>query len=296
MLIEHVGLWNDISPELRTKLEEKVIGYGKRVRYKFDISHPNPDPEKRDGPVIWPNMYTLDPKTFTIVDRLEKREGKQKSKQIGLIDKIDDKNKPTRFKYVRVSGKTRGIFELNLDDTEEFAMAVYLEMHPKNKDGEFSDKKKQQVFERINEAQLAHEKRTERSVRLKALNDAQAMSDAEVVMFADAMQWDSTQELDILRSQIEDMAENEPVFYNEMRAEGNKTIEYQAMIRRAVDTKIISFDPTEYRYVWVGNNQTIASLPPVGGKTELQKMADWIATGGPKAEEAYKKIKKLVKE
>ena len=55
---------------LRQKLEDQIISFGKRVRFKFDISNPNPDPELK-GEKMYPFKYTLDPITFDIMDRYE---------------------------------------------------------------------------------------------------------------------------------------------------------------------------------------------------------------------------------
>jgi hypothetical protein len=240
-------------------------------------------------------MYTLDPKTFTIVDPYEKRPDKQKLKRIGIIDRIDDNSKPTRFKYIRVHGRHKGILEFDLTDPEQLAMAMYAELHPKLSGGQFADKNKAQVFSRIDETQLAKEQRAERSVKLQALNKAQSMSDNEVQVFADAMQWDKGEELEVVRARIEDMAENESAFFNEILSEGNKIIEYMATLRRAEDAGIVIFDPAEYRYIWGGSNQTITVLQPTGEKAEVEKMADWLITGGDKADQVYKKIKSLLK-
>jgi hypothetical protein len=52
MSLENFAHFNDISPKLRLELERKVESFGKRVRYKFDIAKPNPDPEKYNGAFV----------------------------------------------------------------------------------------------------------------------------------------------------------------------------------------------------------------------------------------------------
>ena len=148
---------------------------------------------------------------------------------------------------------------------------------------------------RIDEEADAKTKRQERSEKLKAMEKAQGLSDAEVRQFADAMTWDSTEKMVVLRSRIEDMAENEPVFFNEMLAEGNRVVQVSATLKRAADKGIIAFDSIDYRYYYVGSNQTIAVLQPVGDKTELQKMTDWIIGSGKDGDTVLKKIESLLK-
>jgi len=294
MSLEHAGHLNDLSVELRNKLTEKVLGFGKRVRYKFDIAKHNPDPQKFNGNTIYPNMYTLDPAKFTIMDNYEKREGKSKVKQIALVLDVDDKGVPNKFKKVKVSGSEKGVLTLEVaDKPEDMYTAMYLELHPKLKGGEFADKNTFQVISRIDEKAHADTERKERSAKLQALQAAQKMSDSEVVDFADALMWNSTDEVEILRNQIEELAEREPIYFNDI-VSSNK-IAFQSSIKKAMDRGIISFDPGEYKFFYTGNNQPIAVLSPSGDKSEVEKLAEWFMAGGEAPDKAFKKIKSLLK-
>jgi len=296
MSLENFAHFNDLSPELRLELEQKVESFGKRVRYKFDITKPNPDPEKYNGAFVYPNMYTLDPTKFTIQDPYEKRADKSKTKNIGLVDDnfLSDNGVPERFKKVRVSGSQKSILTLNLEDNrDDFYMAMMLELHPKNKDSKFASKTLRHMVTRIDENAAAKEARTERSERLKALNVAQGMSDTELVDFADAMQWDSSDNIEILRNRTEELADSNPVYFNDF-VQG-KTIEYQSMIKQAINKGLISFDSSEYKFVWSGNQQTIAVLSPTGERSNIEKMSEWMQTSGNKGDDFYKKIKALVR-
>ena len=292
MLLRQIAEFNDLSPVLRNKIEEKVRGYGKSVRYKFDISHINPDPQKLNGKLLWPNIYVLSPATFFIVDKDEKREGKNKNKRIGLVDVTEVLHgfeKVTKFKKIKVEGKSNGILKLELQEIpEHFEFACYLEIHPKLEGGEFADKTRMPIIKRIDELAAATQARTERSAKQKATNAAQAMSDKELIDFADAMLWDSSQEPEILRNEVELLAETDPVFFNDLVA--GKNIEYQALVQQAINKGVILFNPAEYSFVYAGNKQPIITLSPNGEQNEVQKMASWLQTGG---QEAYKKIKSL---
>lgn len=293
MLLSQQGQFNDLSPKLREKLEEKVRGFGKTVRYKFDISNTNPDPQKYNGAVIWPNMYVLDPATFYIQDKDEKRDNKSPSKRIGMVAAVDEKGNPSKFEKIKVDGKYKGILKLELEEIpDHFEHAIYLEMHPKLTNGMFSDKTKRQIITRVDEQVLAKEQRAARTERKKALDAVESMSEKDLVDFADAMLWDSTQDPELLRNQAEELAETNPIYFND-KVKG-KTIEYQALVKQAIDRSIISFDPGEYKFTYSGNNQTITILTPTGGKNEIEKMAEWLQVGGIKADEVYKKIKSLV--
>jgi hypothetical protein len=292
MLQKH-GHYNDLSPELRKELTEKISGYGKKVRYKFNISHENPDPQKYNGAIVWPFMYVLDPCTFRVTDPHEKRENVSKAKEIGLIDKLDKDGKPEKFYKIKIWARHQGILTFDLEEPGDFDMVMYLELHPKLKGGKFAAKDKQQLVERIDEQKEARTQREQRSAKIKALRVAEEMSEDQIKKFADAMLWDSTEGMALLQNKVEALAESNPEFFNDLVA--GKNVEYQATVKRAMDSQIIGFDPAEYKYIWSSNQQTITVLQPVGTKNHVEKLAEWLMTGGHKSDEVYKKIKSLLK-
>ena len=292
MLLSAVGKVNAISEKLREELEAKVLSFGDSVRYQFDISRTNPDPDKRAGEVVWPHLYTLQPRTFIITDPYAPK-GAQNAIKIGLVKGLDDEGKKVvLWDKIQVSGHNRGMIEIDLSTAEGIAKAMFLEMHPKMKNG-FFEPKGHQVFYRINEAELATQQRAERSLKLKALNIAEGLSDSDVKLFADAMTWKETN-IGVLRNMIEDMAENEPNYFLEMQAEGGKAVEYQATVQRAKDKGKIVYDNVNYTYNWE-NGKVITTLAPESTRSDIEQMALWLQTGGEQAEQTYKKIKSLIK-
>jgi hypothetical protein len=286
-MLEAVAHYNNLSAKLRKELSEKINGFGKNVRFKFKIEKENPDKEKRDGTYIWPSIYTLDPATFDILDG-------DKRVKIGLVRSTDEKGMPNSFKKVQVKAGERGVKLFDLTDPDEIDTVAMLLLHPKLEDGQFRDKNRIPMLSIIDERKLAVEKNTQRSLKLKAGAYAEAMSEVEVVEFADAMVWDSTQEPEVLRSLIMDMAEFEPADFLKM-TEDKKSLEYRANIKKAMDKQIIGFNPAEWKFVWSANNQDLAVLQAVEGKGEVEQLASWLIAGGDKADATYKKIKGLLK-
>jgi len=293
MSLEQIAHYNGFSVKLRDELYERLKSYGKRVRYKFNIAKPNPDPMKYNGDIVYPNSYTLDPCKFNILDQYEEK-GKPKSKEVALVDGTDEKGIPNKFKKVKISSLHRGILDLDLTEgSEGWYTAMYLELHPKLEGGLFQDKNRVPMVKRIDEVKAATAAKTERTARLKALSAAQEMSDKQIINFADAMLWDSTEDLLILRNKTEELADASPEFFNDLVA--GKSIEYRSIIKQALTKRIIEFDPAEYKYIWSGNKQIITVLSPAGTKSEIEKFADYLQTGGDKADAVYKKIKDLIK-
>lgn len=293
MNLEQAGTHNRLRPEFLQAIEEKVKGFGKFVRYNFDLVKDNPDPAKYNGAKIYPNVYTLDPCVIEFVDKDEKRTGESRGKKVALVFDTDEKGNPSRFKKVQVFARDKGILKLNLEKEEDFSTAMYLEIHPKHKGGQFADKDKFQVFARIDEVSNAKNQRAERTARVKALNAAQGMSEEELRAFADAMTWDSTLEEEVLRNMAEQEADENPISFNTL-VEG-KEVEYRSTVKKAIDRSLIAFDPAEYKFIWVGNQQTITILSPDGDKTEIEKLSEWLQVGGKSAEDIYKRIQSLLK-
>jgi hypothetical protein len=291
-MLHQVKSYNDFTAQFRQELEEKVLSFGKSVRFKFNISNDDPHPDNK-GKKVWPFIYTLDPATFRVVDKHEKREGHQKMKYVGMVKDVNDEGVPVSFHKVKVTESKQGVLFFDLSNQDDFGMVMYLLLHPKLKNGDFADATKLQMFERIDEKQLSTDKRKERTAKFNALKVAEEMSEAQVVQFADAMLWDSTEDIDILKNRVEEMAESNPDFFNDLVA--GKNLEYQALIKRAMDKKVISFDPAEYRFVWLSNNQPLAILQPSTDKNEVQALAEYFIGGGNKADETLKKVKSLIK-
>ena len=292
-MLEQEGIYNDLSPKLRKTLEERIESFGKTVRYKFNLERKNPDPAKYNGEIIYPSLYCLHPVQWKIIDSDEDRKDKQKVKNIGVIESIekDDRGNPQyRFKGVRVQDIRKGVLYFDLSVPEEVDIVASLELHPKNGNGLFTDKQMVSVFSRIDELQLATDKRKERSERKKALDYVEQMSDAEVIEFADAMSWDSTRLPDLLRDEAEDLAEKTPKAFNDLIAD--KKMKLRAIIKRSIDNKTFGYNPGEGSLTWMNTGQVIVSLGRgIDNKDDIIRFAEWFDTAGKKAEEILKKIK-----
>ena len=292
MQLEPVAHYNNLSAKLREEIETKLKGFGKSVRYKFEISKPNPDPAKYNGDTVWPNRYTLDPAVWDITDPYEAA-GKSKSKKIGIIEAIDENGKPNRFRKIRVMAPQKGVLILDLENQDDYYTAFALELHPKLIGGRFEDKNAYRVVTRIDENAEAETERKERTARKKALDAAEEMTDQDITNFADAMMWDSGEPTNILRNKVEELAETDPEFFNDLIEK--KEIQNRALVKQALDKRIITHDPVENKFMWASNMQLITALPTSLTANHVQQFAEWLVVGGSKAEEVHKKIKELSK-
>src|ERR1700745_953884 len=147
-MLQQAGRYNDLSPKLIQKINDRIGSFGKKIRYKFDISNEDPHPDNK-GQRIFPFLWTLDPITFTIIDNDEDRKDKQKLKRIGIVESLKENGEPEKFRRIRISERVKGVLELDLTKSEDREDAFYLELHPKLASGLFADKNKRAIVSRI---------------------------------------------------------------------------------------------------------------------------------------------------
>ncbi len=296
MALEQEGIYNDLSPELRKKLEAHINSFGRYVRYKFKLEKKNPDPTEYNGKMVFPSQYNLHPVQWKITDKEEKRPDKQTSKNIGNIEKVErDERGNLQYRYIglRINESEKGIKIFDMEKDEDRNTVAWLELHPKNGNGLFFNNQMVSVFSRVDETKLANEQRAERSARKKALDAVENMSDKEIVDFADAMTWDSTDEPLLLRNKVEDLAEKTPELFNDLI--NSQSLKYRTIVKKAIDNKILNYNPSDGSIAWTSTGQQIISLGANNSaKSDIERFADWLGESGTKGDAAYKKLKSLI--
>lgn len=282
--------YNIISPKLREKLNQARKEAGKVVKYKFYIAHKNPDGEQRASPeLIYPMTYTLTPIKFSVLDP-----GDGLMKEIGLthgkerqFGDIED----YVFRRVQVHERQQGLLSLDLSDPEQIEKFEYLEMHPKMEGGMFRDQRSPAMFVRIDELRESKTRLRDRETRSQALYVATKLTEDEIRSFAAGMNWEETQDLDILRDKVTNLADKDPDFFRKY-LDDPKT-EFKTTTKRAMDAGIISWIPVENKFIWATNGVTIALLERADGSDFLDRMADWFMShkNGP---DTMKKLRGLL--
>jgi hypothetical protein len=290
-MLDQVGtkpIYNNLSPKLREQLEKKAKEAGRYVKYKFAIARKNPDTEmKTGGEYLYPLRWSLTPVTYNITDP---HDGHRK--RIGIVDKLKEYGAPSdSFKRVYLDEPFRGVLTLDLEHMPDQDTFMYLEMHPKLENGMFHDKHEMAVFKRIDVVKEAKTELTAMEHQANAMFAASQMSANEIKDFACAMGWDESEDISILRNNIMKLAQGDPQWYKDFI--NNKSIEYRAVIKRAMDNNIIAWQPVENKFVWSSNNQTIAVLERCEDGKMLERMSDWIMTSK-NGQEVYTKLKGLL--
>jgi len=290
-MLDQIGtkpVYNNLSPQLRETLEKRAKESGRFVKYKFSIAKANPDTEmKTGGAYLYPLRWALTPVTYEITDPHDNLR-----KRIGMVSRLKEFGAPDDgFRRVILDEQYRGILTLDMESHNDQDMFMFLEMHPKFEGGMFRNKNEMAVFHRIDDVKEAKTSLTARENRANAMFVASQMAKQEVLDFACAMGWAESDDISILRDRIMELADNDPEWFKNFI--DNKSIEYRAVIKRAMDGNIISWHPVENKFVWTSNNQTIAILDRCEDGKVLERMSDWIVTSK-NGQEVYVKLKGLL--
>jgi len=291
---------NDLSPQLRTTLNEAVAKQGKFVTFKFKISKPNPeynffgsaaamdsevDMSKGAGPrVIWPSWWDLQPVTYRIIDPGDKRR-----KRIGIVTQEDDEGNPIGFKRCSLREIDMGRRKLDMDNPDDVEMFMYLYMHPTLTGGIFKDKTLPDLIEIVNDAADAKTRGKRRSVKADAMYVANNMTEREMKDYACAKGWDEDQEPEILQDIIGNDAEKDPDTFKTFMESSN--FPYRAEITRAEKNGVIHWLPMENKYTW-SNGQVITAFGMIPDIDRLKEMAEWLISNK-QGDEIFKRIKTL---
>jgi|HubBroStandDraft_2_1064218.scaffolds.fasta_scaffold00002_107 hypothetical protein len=281
--------YNNLSPELRKRLNENRELVGKTAKYKFYIAHKNPDGQHlADGEYIYPAVYTLTPVTYEVLDP-----GDKVYKPVGMARGMERYGEVEEIRFGRISlpERLQGFLWLDLNSREHIEMFEFLEMHPKMEGGMFRDKNSPAMFVRLDELKEAKTKNQRKELRSAALMYATRMAEKDVRDFAAAMNWNELEDLDILKDRLTDIADKDPEFFRKFV--DDPSVEYKAIIRRAIDANVISWVPVENKFIWTSNGTTIALLDKTEGDKYFDRMSDWFITHK-NGQDTFKKIKSLL--
>lgn len=290
-MLDQIGtkpIYNNLSPQLRDQLEKRAQEAGRYVKYKFAIARRNPDQElKTGGDYLYPLRWALTPVTFNITDPHDRSR-----KRIALVDKLKEFGAPADgFRRVRLDEQFKGVLTLDMEDMMDQDVFIYLELHPKLEGGMFRDNNEMAVFKHIDDIKEAKTSLTAMENRANAMFVTTQMTTEQIKDFACAMGWDESQDIAIIREKVMELADKDPQWFKEFV--DHKSIEYRAVIKRALDNGILAWQPVENKIVWGSNNQTVAILDRCEDGKVLERMSDWVMTSK-NGQEVYTKIKGIL--
>lgn len=270
--------YNDLPEEICSKIQAKwdeiVASKAKRILYKFNLAKENPDPLKENGSYVWPNLFVLPKASFQY--RWKTKDGKSGIAHVAMINNIQiDENgrKTVTYHKIKVPGRSEGRYAIEI--TEELAIEkfAYMELHPNHIGGMNASTTEPGFFQRVDEVGEAKLSRMRRKVENDAAFAAEEMNDQEVRDFACALAWDESEDIEILRDQVEALAKNAPEYFVKMV--DRKTTGYAANIRRAQNAGVITYTPAEKKWSWAHDGKTLATLDH-SVENEMMGLVDWL--------------------
>lgn len=286
-MLEAVKHVNNFSDQFREELNKKVESFGPKVRYRFFIEHPDPEPGKNG--VVFPGIWTLPRKTFRITDPYSK-----KMVVVGMVERLNEKGEPEKYRKVQLLKRSNGLLVLDLTQPEDKELCAYLELHPYHKGSAYGEQGKG-LFVRIDELKHAKETRSKRKEKTEAVYVAATMKDYEVRDFISALGWNETEDLEVLRNRLEEFAENH---HDQFTKEFNSgTLKWRATTKRALDKQLIIHHPVEDKITFANTGELIAILPRKQDDDEpvSRRLAEFLIGNGEQGEKLYKRIEALVK-
>lgn len=266
--------YNDVSPELlaKTKLKKDEI-----VVYRVSGIGPNPmDPTKLAIPAS-KNV----PVTDQIWDPV-----KEEFVDIALVKSVDAASGEHKFHEVYFWGNQGGILMLRGGSAADQEIHSYLTLCNYNGSNPNRDQNKEIVFELVDESTTAEKDRKTRNQKREALNIAAELSPDDVKIYVAALGADDTRKIEVLRNELEILADNDPQGFLDLV--GNKQSTMKAVINRALSKGTIVFNVEQSRYEWP-NKEAILTVSRTTGNDAVEELVSYCVSSA-KGEKVYQTI------
>lgn len=266
-------LYNDLSKELldATKLKPNEI-----VTYRVTGIIPNPmDPTK----LAVPNS-----KNVPVVDQIYDK-NKDSFVDIAAVSSVNAKGEHT-FHKIYFYGAQGGVLMLQGGRAADQEIHSYLQLCNYNASNPNRDTSKEAIFELVDEGAKSEVERKGRNLKREALNVAADLNAEDVRNYVAALGMDDTRKLDILRNDLESFADRDPQGFLDLV--NNKQASFKAILNRAINKGIISFDAEQSRFTWPTGEVILTVSRTTGGDNVEELLAYCVSS--PKGEKVLQTI------
>lgn len=258
------------------------------VQFRLLKRKPNPDPQKKAGAYIYPNITLR--LQFWINDK------ENGVTEIAAVQSLMP-NGDIRYQKFHVDGAEtkEGMFLLYGADILHQKIYPYLLMSPENASSPFcvgEEGKENALYEIVDAKREAKINVNRVSALRTALTAIENMDDSDLILFNSALGGKTTDEPEEMIDRLNKLAMANPLdFIQKIDAQEMKV---KALIRQALESNIIQYDTMQHRYLWIDSQETIATLDRVDGVDEVALFAEWLITSKD-GEKIQKMIKQLIK-
>ena len=271
-------IFNNVSSEL---LKSTKLKPGEKVVYRIVNIQRNPmDPTKWAIPSI---------KAVPPVDQIYD-EQKQEYIDIAAVRTVDTKGEHS-FHEIHFYGNQGGMMVLTGGRAADQEIHSYLSLCNYNASNPNRDTTKEPIFELVDESARSEKERKQRNIKREALNAAYDLSGDEVKNYIAALGQDDTRPMDVLRNQLETMADVDPKSFLDLI--NNKQAAMKAVINRAVTKGVILFDHESSRYTWP-NGEAILTVARTTAGDAADELVSFCVSSA-KGEKVYQTIQSKAK-
>lgn len=271
--MKRTKLYNDLSPEL---IEKTKLKSGQTAVYKVAGIQRNPmDPEKWAIPAA---------RNVPITDEIWD-EGKQEFVPIGAVRSVSPDGTHS-FHEIYFYASQFGHMILYGGRASDQEIHSYLTLCNYNGSNPNRDPSKEIIFELVDEGAKSEKERRSRNLKREALNAAADLSADEIRNFTAALGQDDTSKIEILRNNLEDMADNDPQGFLDLI--NNKQAAMKATINRALNKGVINFDAEQSRFTWP-NGEVILVVSRTTGGDNIEELLGY-CVGNAKGEKVFQTI------
>lgn len=271
-------LYNDISPEL---LKSTKLKPGEKAVYRIKGIQRNPmDPTKWAIPSA-KNVPPVD----QIYDKV-----KEEYVDIAAVRSTDAEGNHT-YHDVFFYGNQGGMMVLVGGRAIDQEIHSYLSLCNYNASNPDRDDSKEPIFELVDESARSEKERKTRNLKREALNAAADLSAEEVRNYVAAMGQDDTRPIEVLRNDLETLADNDPKSFLDLI--NNKQASMKAVLNRALSKGVITFDSEQSRFAWP-TGEAILTVARSTGSDAVEELVGFCVSS-PKGEKVFTTIQSKAK-
>lgn len=271
-------LFNNLSPEV---VKKTMLKPGEQVIYRIVGITRNPMDESKWAIPAAKNV----PPTDQIWD-----DEKQEFIDIAAVRSVDAEGNHS-YHDIYFYGNQGGHMILRGGRAVDQEIHSYLTLCNYNGSNPNRDTSKEVIFELVDESVKSDTERKQRNLKREALNAAADLSPEDVRNYTAALGQDDTKKIEILRNELETMADHDPKSFLELIS--NKQAVMKATLNRALAKGVITFDSEQSRFSWP-NGEAILTVARTTGGDAVEELLTYCVSGA-KGEKVFQTIQSKAK-
>lgn len=265
--------YNNISAKL---LKPTLLKPGEQVVYRVEGIQPNPmEPGKWAIPAA---------KNVPPIDQIWDAE-QEAYVDIAAVKSSDAEGNHT-FHEIYFYGNQGGHLILRGGRAIDQEIHSYLSLCNYNGSNPNRDTSKEVYFVLVDEQAKSEQERKTRNLKREALNVSADLDAEEVKNYIAALGQDDTRPINVLRNELETMADNDPKAFLELIE--NKQATMKATLNRALKKGVIKFDEEQSRFTWP-NGEVITTVARTTGGDAVEDLLSFCVSSA-KGEKVFQTI------